>query len=74
MSNDKEWLDSSARELSPLWIARIPGGGLFVMKKNVPFDPAEICSLSPQAEMSKASHIAYLFEKFTFRDCEASYR
>src|SRR5580765_1566538 len=37
------------------------------MKKNVPFDPGEICLLSPQAEMSKASHVAHQFEKFAVR-------
>ena len=44
---------------------------LLAMKKDVPFDPVEICLLSPQAEMSKASHIAHLFEKFGFRHGEA---
>ena len=47
---------------------------LLVMKKNVPLDPGEIGLLSPQTEMSKASHVAHLFKKFAFRHREALYR
>ena len=52
---------------------QLPGMPL-AMKKNVPFDPSDICLLSPQAEMSKASYVAHLFKKFAFRHGEALYR
>lgn len=54
------------QELTNVLIIEVLRVALLV-KKDVPFDPLEICLFSPQTQVSETRDVADLLQKFPFR-------